>query len=95
MINRVRHKHVTLSIAAGRSAAHLDSVLGASPYAQAAHLRGEPRGELLATDSCTMNRLAAVQASPMLRILASMAPSTGHRGRHPRRLGTGRCRRVP
>ena len=29
-----------------------------------------------ATDSCTMNRLAAVQASPMLRILASIAPST-------------------
>ena len=29
-----------------------------------------------ATDSCTMNRLAAVQASPMLRIFASIAPST-------------------
>jgi hypothetical protein len=29
-----------------------------------------------AIDSCTMNRLAAVQASPMLRILASIAPST-------------------
>ena len=29
-----------------------------------------------ATDSCTRNRLAAVQASPMLRILASIAPST-------------------
>ena len=29
-----------------------------------------------ATDSCTMNRLAAVHASPMLRILASIAPST-------------------
>ena len=29
-----------------------------------------------ATDSCTRNRLAAVQASPMLRILAIIAPST-------------------
>ena len=29
-----------------------------------------------ASDSCTKNRLAAVQASPMLRILASIAPST-------------------
>ncbi len=29
-----------------------------------------------ATLSCTMNRLAAVHASPMLRILASIAPST-------------------
>ena len=30
-----------------------------------------------ATDSCTRNRLAAVQASPMLRILASIAPVDG------------------
>ena len=29
-----------------------------------------------ATDSCTMKRLAAVHASPMLRILATIAPST-------------------
>ncbi|CAH0327313.1 hypothetical protein SRABI128_05979 [Microbacterium sp. Bi128] len=29
-----------------------------------------------ATDSCTMNRFAAVQASPMFRSFASIAPAT-------------------
>ena len=44
---------------------------GSSPIRLASRSANSP-----ATDSCTRNRFAAVHASPMLRILASIAPST-------------------
>ena len=47
-----------------------------SPTVRAPMRSANRRENSSATDSCTRNRLAEVQASPMLRILASIAPST-------------------
>ena len=58
--------------------ADLDAVLGAAPDLHRAHLRRPAsRRTASATESATWKRLAAVHASPMLRIFAIIAPCDG------------------
>ena len=77
MIDRVGDRSETLSIAAWSiSGPTLTPSSIPRPTVKAPIFAANRAENSSATDACTMNRFAAVQASPMLRILASIAPST-------------------